>query len=82
MDTNKILPHNWAMIMADREVAGEEATESALLMEGVMSMMGLTIILGAAITLMARAIPVTMGAIPGTEPSRRDVLPGVTPVTW
>jgi hypothetical protein len=44
--------------------------------------MGLTTIQEAAIALMVRAIPVTMGGIPGTNPSRRHALSGVTPVTW
>jgi hypothetical protein len=49
-------------MVADREVAGEEkVAESALPMEGVMRMTELTTIQGAAIALMARAIPITMG---------------------
>jgi hypothetical protein len=67
-------------MVVDREVVGEEVVaESALPMEGVTRMTGLTTIRGAAIALMARVIPITMREIPRTDPSRRHV-PRVRPL--
>jgi hypothetical protein len=71
------------MMVGDREVAGEEVVaESALPMKGVTRTMGLMMIRGAAIAPMVRAIPVTTGEIPGTDPNRHHAPPGATPVTW
>ena len=82
-DATKVPPHNRATMVADREVVGKEVVvEGTLLMEGVTKMVGLTMILGVAIAPMVRAIPITMGEILGTDPSRRHVPPGAIPMIW
>ena len=56
---------------ADRKVVGEEAVaEGTLQIEGVMKMTGLMMIRGVATTLMARAVPIMIGEILGTNLSR------------
>ena len=64
MDAAKILPCNWATMVADREVAGEEAAaEGTFPMDRVMRTVGLMTTWGVAIALMARVIPVMTGEI-------------------
>ena len=71
------------MIVVDRELVGKEvAVEGTLPMEGVIRTVGLTMIWGVAIALMARAILVMMRDIPGTDLSRRHAPSRVIPVTW
>jgi hypothetical protein len=65
-------------MVVDREVT----VKGTLLMEGVMRMVGLMMIRGLAIVLIAKVIPVMMGEIPGTNPSRRHTPLGVIPMTW
>jgi hypothetical protein len=70
-------------MVADRVVVGEEvAVEGTLPTEGVMKTTGLTTIRGVAIALTARVIPITMGEIRGTDPSRRHAPQREIPVTW
>jgi hypothetical protein len=71
------------MMVVDRKVAGEEAAaEGTFTMKAVLRMARLTMVWGVAIALMARAIPVTTGEIPGIDPSRCHAPPGAIPLTW
>ena len=82
-DTAKVPPHNWATMVAGREVVGEEvAMEGTLPMEGVTKTTGLTMIRGVVTTLTARVVPVMMGEMSGTDPSRRHAPLRAIPVTW
>ena len=83
IDAAKILSHNRAMMVANREVANEEvAAEGTLPIEGVTKTMGLMTIRGVATTLTPRAVPITIGEILGTDPSQRHALPRLIHVTW
>ena len=79
----KVLPYNGAIMVVDREVVGEEvAPEGTLPMEGVTKSTRLMMIQGVAIALTVRAMPITTGENPGTDPNRRHTSPRLIPMTW
>ena len=79
LDVAKVLPYNRATMVAYRE---EVVVEGTLLVKGVTKTMGLKMTRGVAIAPTTRAIPVTMGEIPGTDPSWRHAPPGAIPIIW